>query len=202
MMKSYYDRRKSLAESLKLPNLQLNLGNKENEKVQNIIDETPLADLLVDVDKMRTEDGKLLFTNGDYEVFFSKSEDIPSLIREIGRQREITFREIGEGTNLPFDLDEYDKHYHHLILWDHKNQKLSGAYRMALGAEVMKKFGIDGFYTSSLFEFDPEIHPFFPKLSRWGVPISPKNTSKNLCPCFYFGGVLFMLVYETQIINF
>ena len=44
-------------------------------------------------------------------------------MREIGRQRELTFREVGEGTNLPFDLDKYDQHYHHLILWDSAAKK-------------------------------------------------------------------------------
>lgn len=44
-------------------------------------------------------------------------------MREIGRQRELTFRDVGEGTNMPFDLDEYDKHYHHLFLWDKGEEK-------------------------------------------------------------------------------
>jgi len=169
MLKSYYERRKSITEKLKLPNMVLkNPLQKQNNIVQNIIDETPVEDIVNEIEKLKVAENKKLFSHGDYDVFFTKSEEIPSIMREIGRQRELTFRAIGEGTNLPFDLDEYDNHYHHLFLWDNAGKKLVGAYRMALGSEVMKKFGIDGFYTSSLFEYDPELQPFFRKVIEMG----------------------------------
>ena len=166
MMKSYFEDRKSVAEFLKVKNL--NISPKEEVVVQNIIDETPLAEILADRENLRKKEGKMLFSNGDYEVYFTKFDEIPAMMREIGRQRELTFRSVGEGTNLPFDLDEYDKHYHHLILWDNVAQKIAGAYRMALGSEVMKKHGIKGFYTNSLFDFDQELHPFFKKVIEMG----------------------------------
>ncbi len=168
MMKSYYERRKSIAELFKLSNLPIKFPLKSGQEViQNIIDETPHEDILKDIENLKKKD-KLLFSNSNYEVYFTEYDEIPSMMREIGRQRELTFRAIGEGTNLPFDLDEYDKHYHHLILWDNSAQKIAGAYRMALGAQVMKKYGISGFYTSSLFEFDQEIQPFFRKVIEMG----------------------------------
>lgn len=169
MLKSYYEKRRSIAETLKIPNLALKLPLiKQQNVVQNIIDETPSEDIIQEIESLKNTDGKHLFSHGDYDIFFSKYEEIPSIMREIGRQRELTFRAIGEGTNLPFDLDEYDKHYHHLFLWDNANKKLVGAYRMALGVEVMKKYGIDGFYTSSLFEYDQELQPFFRKVIEMG----------------------------------
>ena len=166
MMKSYFEDRKSVAEFLKVKNLNISL--KEEVVVQNIIDETPLAEILADIENLRKKEGKMLFSNGDYEVYFTKFDEIPAMMREIGRQRELTFRAVGEGTNLPFDLDEYDKHYHHLILWDNVAQKIAGAYRMALGSEVMKNYGIKGFYTNSLFDFDQELQPFFKKVIEMG----------------------------------
>lgn len=168
MLKSYYEKRRSIAEQLKLVNLKLNfkLGKEENV-VQNIIDETPKEDLIAEIKTLSDKD-KMLFRNGRYEVFFSSYSEIPSIMREIGRQRELTFRQIGEGSNLPFDLDQYDEHYRHLFLWDSEDEKLVGSYRMALGSEVMKKYGIDGFYTSSLFQFDPELQPFFRKVIEMG----------------------------------
>ncbi len=168
MLKSYYERRKSISDLLKLPDLRLNFSlGKEANVVQNIIDETPKEDLIKEIGKLQNED-KMLFRSGNYEIFFADYDSIPSIMREIGRQRELTFRDVGEGSNLPFDLDEYDKHYHHLFLWDTANEKLVGAYRMALGKTVMQKFGINGFYTSSLFEFDQELHPFFRKVIEMG----------------------------------
>ena len=184
MLKSYYERRKSIADQLKLPNLKLNFPlTKEENVVQNIIDETPQIDLINDIESLYKKD-KMLFRNGVYEVFFASYTEIPSIMREIGRQRELTFRAIGEGSNLPFDLDVYDEHYHHLFLWDNKEQKLAGAYRMALGSEVMVKHGIDGFYTSSLFEFDQELQPFFRKVIEMGRAYISTEYQQKPLPLF------------------
>lgn len=184
MLKSYYEKRRTIAEQLKLPNLKLNFALlKEENVVQNIIDETPQEDLINEINALYKSD-KMLFRNGIYEVFFAAYSEIPSIMREIGRQRELTFRKIGEGSNLPFDLDEYDEHYRHLFLWDNKAQKLAGAYRMALGSEVMKKHGINGFYTSSLFEFDPELRPFFRKVIEMGRAYISAEYQQKPLPLF------------------
>ncbi len=184
LLKTYYEKRKSLAERLNIPNLKLNFPIlKEENLVQNIIDETPREDIVKEIEALYKAD-KMLFRNGSYEVFFAQYGQIPSIIREIGRQRELTFRKIGEGSNLPFDLDEYDEHYHHLFLWDSAASTLVGAYRMALGSEVMKKHGIDGFYTSSLFEFDPELRPFFRKVIEMGRAYISTEYQQKPLPLF------------------
>lgn len=184
MMKSYYEKRKSLAQSINLKNLSLKFPLlKEENIVQNIIDETPKEDILKDISKLRGTD-RMLFTNGNYEIYFTPYDEIPSVMREIGRQRELTFRAVGEGSNLPFDLDEYDQHYHHLFLWDNSAEKLAGAYRMALGRDVMKRFGIKGFYTSSLFEFEQDIHPFFKKVIEMGRAYISEEYQQKPLPLF------------------
>jgi len=185
MLKSYYEKRKSIPEILKLPNLKLNFPLlKEENRVQNIIDETPKEDLQKEIDILRQNPEKLLFKNGNYEVFFTSYDEIPSIMREIGRQREITFRAVGEGSNLPFDLDEYDKHYHHLFLWDDAVKKLAGAYRMGLGKEISKSHGINGFYTASLFEFDQELQPFFKKVIEMGRAYISTEYQQKPLPLF------------------
>ncbi|WP_292010114.1 lysophospholipid acyltransferase family protein [Chryseobacterium sp.] len=184
MMKSYYDKRKSLSQVFNLPNLSLKFPLLKDENIiQNIIDETPKEDLISDIQRLRCSD-KMLFSNGNYEIFFTTYEEIPSIMREIGRQRELTFRAVGEGSNLPFDLDEYDKHYHHLFLWDNAEERLVGAYRMALGKEVMKKYGVKGFYTSSLFEFEQDIHPFFKKVIEMGRAYITQEYQQKPLPLF------------------
>jgi putative hemolysin len=112
---------------------------------------------LVEVDALRETNSRLLKSK-NYEVFFASAKDIPNLIHEIGRLREITFRAIGEGTNKELDLDKFDNYYHHLLLWDAVAEKLVGAYRMGLGKEIYKKYGIKGFYVQSLFRIEPELH--------------------------------------------
>lgn len=181
MMKSYFNDQKAKEENLNVKNLNI---TPNDTVVENIIDETPLAEILADRENLRKKDGKLLFNNGEYEVYFANFDEIPAMMREIGRQREITFRAVGEGTNLPFDLDEYDKHYHHLILWDNAEQKIAGAYRMALGAEVMKNCGIKGFYTNSLFDFDQELHPFFHQVIEMGRAYITAEYQQKPLPLF------------------
>ena len=112
---------------------------------------------IAEVDALRETNSRLLQSK-NYEVFFASAKDIPNLIHEIGRLREITFRAIGEGTNKEVDLDKFDNYYHHLLLWDTIAEKLVGAYRMGLGKEIYKKYGIKGFYVQSLFRIEPELH--------------------------------------------
>jgi putative hemolysin len=112
---------------------------------------------IAEVDALRETNSRLLQSK-NYEVFFASAKEIPNLIHEIGRLREITFRAIGEGTNKEVDLDKFDNYYHHLLLWDAVAEKLVGAYRMGLGKEIYKKYGIKGFYVQSLFRIEPELH--------------------------------------------
>ncbi|SHM97089.1 lysophospholipid acyltransferase family protein [Polaribacter sp. KT 15] len=116
------------------------------------------TDLFVkEVNAIRDNGGRLLESK-NYEVFFASAKEIPNLLHEIGRLREITFRAVGEGTNKSIDLDKYDRYYHHLILWDREANVLVGAYRMGLGKEIYKKYGINGFYVQTLFRVEPELH--------------------------------------------
>ncbi|SDR66066.1 Acyltransferase [Polaribacter sp. KT25b] len=110
-----------------------------------------------EINALREADGRLLESK-NYEVFFANAKEIPNLLHEIGRLREITFREVGEGTNKSIDLDKYDKYYYHMFLWDREANCLAGAYRMGLGKEIFKKYGINGFYIQTLFRIEPELH--------------------------------------------
>jgi len=113
--------------------------------------------IIKEIDTLRKNDNRLLQSK-NYEVFFAKAKEIPNVLHEIGRLREITFREVGEGTNESIDIDHYDKHYRHMFLWDNDEQKIAGAYRMGLGSEIYPKYGIEGFYLTDLFRFEPELY--------------------------------------------
>lgn len=82
-----------------------------------------------------------------------------SVIREIGRLRELAFRRVGEGTGKRRDLDPYDRHYRHLILWDRDALEIAGAYRLGEGASILASHGTEGLYTSTLYRFAPEFLP-------------------------------------------
>src|SRR5690606_28800277 len=113
--------------------------------------------ILEEIGKLRKKDCRLLQSK-NYEVFLAKASDMPFILKEIGRQREVTFRAIGEGTNNAIDLDKFDNYYRHLFLWDDEKELIVGAYRMGVGAEIFKEYGIDGFYLQDLFRFEPELY--------------------------------------------
>jgi len=92
---------------------------------------------------------------GELAVLLARASEIPLLLHEIGRLREITFREVNEGTGKRLDLDEFDDTYFHLIVWNTEKQELVGAYRLGLTDELLERSGPSGLYTSTLFEFKP-----------------------------------------------
>jgi len=130
---------------------------KRTKQPEEIVQQKNNDVIIEEVNKLRENNG-LLLESKKYEVFLAPSKAIPNLLFEIGRLREITFREVGEGTNESIDLDEFDDYYHHLFLWDNKIKKLVGAYRMGLGKNIYKKYGIEGFYVHTLFKFEPELY--------------------------------------------
>ena len=83
-----------------------------------------------------------------------------SVINEIGRLRELAFRKVGEGTGCKRDLDKFDQYYKHLVLWDSQNLEIAGAYRLGIGREILPKYGISGFYTSTLYKFEPNFEQY------------------------------------------
>ena len=134
---------------------------------KEIISQKNVKHFIKEVEKLRENDKRLLESK-NYEVFFASAKEIPNLLQEIGRLREVTFRDVGEGTNKPIDLDKFDNYYHHLILWDREAKRLVGAYRTGLGKEIYKKYGIAGFYIQTLFRFEPELHSMLEKTIEMG----------------------------------
>lgn len=100
--------------------------------------------------------GKKLFEVSNYQCYLAEYDEIPVAMIELGRRREEAFRATGEGSNQAIDVDDYDKYYKHLILWDAKRKRIAGGYRLGIGQEIFEKYeGIEGFYTSSLFTYNP-----------------------------------------------
>ncbi|AKA35286.1 GNAT family N-acyltransferase [Flagellimonas lutaonensis] len=136
-----------------------------------------------EIEKLREKDLRLLQSK-NYEVFLAQENDMPFLLKEIGRQREITFRAVGEGTNNAIDLDRFDTYYHHLFLWDNEAKMVVGAYRMGLGSEIFPKYGIDGFYLQDLFRFEPELFPMMEKSIEMGRAYIIKEYQQKPMPLF------------------
>ena len=98
-----------------------------------------------------------LVENSDFVVYAAQAVEIPYLLEEVGRLREITFRQAGEGTGKRTDLDRFDRHYWHLLLWSKRRNELCGAYRAGNTADIITQHGVSGLYTSTLFRYDERL---------------------------------------------
>ena len=103
---------------------------------------------------------------------------LQNLINEIGRLREYSFRKVGEGSGQSRDIDEYDRYYHHLVLWDDDELEVVGAYRIGECGWILSWLGREGLYLNELCDmrdsFDPiledaiELGRSFVQPKYWG----------------------------------
>jgi hypothetical protein len=153
-----YDNPKELAAYLRSRSyaLEANIPTQAVEKkvadLEDIDAPTDLSLMLNELEAIREK--AFLYSTSDYDCYLADYEDIPNLMHEIARLREETFRAIGEGTGKSLDQDEFDRHFKQMILWDKVKQKIAGCYRLGIGSEIIPKYGIKGFYVSTLVNFD------------------------------------------------
>lgn len=124
--------------------------------------------------------GQLLGTTRDNNaiILFDWFAD-SAVIREIGRLRELSFRGVGEGSGKRRDLDQYDRHYRHLVVWDRDALEIAGAYRLGEGADILQRLGTEGLYTSTLYRFSPAFIPFIEQGIELGRSfVQPKYQGK------------------------
>jgi putative hemolysin len=139
--------------------------------------------MVKEIEELNEGDYRLLKSK-NYEVYLSPAIKIPNILQELGRLREITFREVGEGTNEAIDLDKFDSYYHHMFLWDDDKKIIAGAYRMGLGSKIFEKYGIDGFYLQDLFRFEPELYKMMSQSIEMGRAFIVKEYQQRPMPLF------------------
>ncbi len=163
----------------------------------------PALDLSLIVDELaaiRSE--HLLFEQANYDVYCAHPFKIPSVMYEIGRLREITFRSIGEGTGKSIDTDFYDTYYHQLFIWDRETQQIIGAYRLGMGDEIMPRFGVEGFYVNSLFRMKPEMGHIMEKTIELGRSfVVDEYQRKPISLLLLWRGILYVLLRHEQYRN-
>lgn len=98
---------------------------------------------------------RMLVSMDEQVVLLARASEAPNVLHEIGRPREITFQQCGEGTGNPVDLDSFDDYYWHLFVWNRRANEVVGAYRLGPSEEILAHSGVSGFYTSKLFEWKP-----------------------------------------------
>ncbi|KFN40033.1 MAG: acyltransferase [Sulfuricurvum sp. MLSB] len=91
-------------------------------------------------------------TNDGKQIYLIEHENAPNIINEIGRLREYSFRKVGEGSGKVRDIDEFDRYYHHLVLWDDEALEIAGAYRIGECGWILSWLGKEGLYMNDLCE--------------------------------------------------
>lgn len=123
----------------------------------------------------------------------------PALRQELGRQREITFRSVGESTGLPYDIDRFDDYYEQLIIWDEIAQRLVGGYRFGCGDKIFANYGAKGFYINSFFEIDQHFYSYLPHCLELGRSFIVEDYQKKSLPLYLlWKGILAFMVKNHQ----
>jgi putative hemolysin len=127
-----------------------------SEKVQEpIAPAEPAEALAAELNQLHRE--RCLLESGNLAVYLARAQEVPRMLQELGRLREVTFRSAGEGTGKCRDLDRFDRYYWHVLLWNKSKQELVGAYRAGDTKEIVAEHGVNGLYTSTLFCYDPQV---------------------------------------------
>lgn len=166
---------------------------KVNREPENLIQAISTDLMEKEVENLR-ENFKV-WTEKNYEVFITPTTHIPNIIKEIGRLREVTFREVGEGTNKASDLDGYDIYYNHLFIWDFETKMIVGAYRIGKGDEIFYSYGKKGFYTAELFKIKSQFSPVLRSSLELGRSWIRKEYQQRPLPLFLlWKGILKYLI--------
>lgn len=164
-----------------------------SRKVEDVIPAVNPDKIEKEVSQLREK--YMLFETGEFQVFCSPSFCIPSVMNELGRLREITFRQIGEGTNRSIDIDEFDLYYNQLFIWDALEKKIVGAYRVGMGKDIMRQYGIRGFYIQSLFRISHKLYPSLEQSLELGRSFIVSEYQKKPLPLFMlWKGILYFLL--------
>jgi putative hemolysin len=128
------------------------IASKTQAPVADAADSAALAE-----EVNRLPEDRRLAENGELAVYWGTAREMPRVLHEIGRQRELTFRQVGEGTGKSLDLDRFDDYYWHLLLWNRKKRELMGAYRAGNTTEILEQHGVAGLYTNTIFRYDERL---------------------------------------------
>ena len=103
---------------------------------------------------------KISETRDGKQIYCYRHQATSTIMREIGRLREESFRLVGEGTGERRDVDIYDNSYVHILLWDDKELELIGAYRLLETNKVDLVNVQQQLYSATLFDYHAAMTPY------------------------------------------
>ncbi|HNX54637.1 MAG TPA: GNAT family N-acyltransferase [Prolixibacteraceae bacterium] len=174
-----------------------NYSLKRQQKIEPVADALPHEKILEELKSLNSE--HLLFRLKSYSVYCVPSKRIPNILLEIGRLRELTFRQVGEGTNRSIDLDEFDLYYHQMFIWDEDTEMIAGAYRIGKGADILHQYGVRGFYIQSLFKIKDGMQDMLKETMELGRSFVVKEYQRKPMPLFLlWKGILYFTLKNPE----
>lgn len=105
--------------------------------------------------------GELLgVTNDGKQIYLYHYSSDSTVMRELARLRELSFRAVDEGTGKRRDMDLFDSYYDHIVLWDEEELDIVGAYRLVRAQYVLDNHPDKGLYTQTLFNYTSAAEPY------------------------------------------
>jgi len=187
----------SLGSTLETKKQYKKLKIRKKQKIEPIVSPLPSHIIAEEFNSIRPD--YELFSTKNYSVLCTPIDIIPKIFNEIGRLREVTFREIGEGTNKSIDIDEFDFYYNHLFIWDTDKNRIVGAYRIGKGKDIAAIYGIKGFYINSLFKIKKGFEPILAESIELGRSFITKDYQKKVIPLFLlWKGIMIFLLKHSE----
>lgn len=162
---------------------KINLFDRDIKQRHGIIESPSKQLLTTEIDPLIPE---LIFEK--YRYYIADFKQIPNVMIEISRLRELTFRQINEGSGNAIDMDEYDLFYRHAFIWDSEESCIIGAYRIGEGHHIFPLLGKKGFYISTLFKMDDKFNEVLVQSVELGRAFMIKEFQKS--------NMLFLLMWK------
>lgn len=135
-------------------------------------------------------------TGDGKSIYLYQHKHCSPIMREIGRLREVAFRAVGEGTNKRRDIDQYDSHYFHLVLWDENDLEIAGAYRFGDAELLSQPDHPTGLYSATLFDYGDNNGSLFARGLELGRSfVQPQYWGKRGLDYLWFGIGAFLSRY-------
>lgn len=131
--------------------------NKQAQTLQPLMDPVPREWLLNEIAQLPK--AAELHTYKHFSCYGVLGSSLNHLMKEIGRVREMTFRQVGEGTGKAIDTDYFDAHYYQIFIWDHQHKEVVGGYRIGLVNDLLAKRDKSAIYLSEFYHNALSIMP-------------------------------------------
>ncbi len=124
----------------------------------------PVPARVIEAELAALPEAQCLHRYRQFRVYGARCEQIEHTMREIARQRELTFRGHQEGSGRADDSNAFDQTYEQIFVWDTEARALVGGYRAGRSDRLLERYGAAGLYLASMFDFEAEFFAGAPAL--------------------------------------